>query len=253
MLSLFFVLLPAASSLPFLDTTTPDDACAPDPLARVPETLRPAVADASAALAAETAWRIGESDAARFARAGDATFGFTTVDGVAVMLAERSGKARAFVDLGSGTGHAVLYAAILAPELFAVGVELSAERTAAARRALATVDAARPELRLAARVNLTEGDMLNADVSEADVVWASTLALGDGLRARLARKLAAELREGAVLFSSTKLFAGDSRPTVVANSWSAAHEAEVFVVGARPAHVAPRLVPFLETASSIAP
>jgi len=242
---LLLVVVPAVWSLPFLETTTPAETCVPDPLARVPPALRPAVADASAALAAETAWTLGGEDAARFARAGDATFGFTAVDGVAAMLAAAP-RARTFVDLGSGAGHAVLYAAVLAPGLEAVGVELSAERTDAARRALARADAARPELRLAARVNFTRGDMLAADVARADVVWASTLALGDGLRAALARKLASELREGAVLFSSAKLFEGDARPLVVANSWSAAHEAEVAVVGARPPRVARRLVPFLE-------
>ena len=68
-----------------------------------------------------------------------------------------------------------------------------------------------------------------------------TLALGDGLRLRLAEKLVAELDAGVVLYSSIKLVAGSSEtPLVVANSWSHAHEVDVAVMDADTA-VAPHL------------
>ena len=50
--------------------------------------------------------------------------------------------------------------------------------------------------------------MLRADLSRADVIFASTLALGDDLRRRLAEKLAKEVLPGAVVFSSTRLLGG---------------------------------------------
>ena len=69
---------------------------------------------------------------------------------------------------------------------------------------------------------------------------ASTLALSDPLRARLAAKLAAELPAGALVFSSTKLFAGESEVLVVANSWSLVHEVVVATIDGGTA-VDPRL------------
>ena len=76
--------------------------------------------------------------------------------------------------------------------------------------------------------------MLRADLSRADVVFASTLALGEELRSQLAEKLAKEVLPGAVVFSSTRLLGGPGdRPHVVAPmSWSPGHEVAAHVVGA---------------------
>ena len=87
---------------------------------------------------------------------------------------------------------------------------------------------------IARRCDFVEGDMLRADVSGADVVFASTLALGEELRSQLAEKLAKEVLPGAVVFSSTRLLGGPGdRPHVVAPmSWSPGHEVAAHVVGA---------------------
>ena len=76
--------------------------------------------------------------------------------------------------------------------------------------------------------------MLRADLSGADIVFASTLALGDDLRRQLAEKLAKEVLPGTVVFSSTRLLGGPGdRPHVVAPmSWSPGHEIAAHVVGA---------------------
>ena len=175
-----------AAALPFLETTAPDAECAPDPFARVPAADVGAVGDAAAILADETDWTLSEKDAARFERAADATFGFATADGAAAVLGRAGAGARRLVDLGSGNGHAILYAALLNGNLTCAGVELAAGRAAASARALARLDALHPDRGLAARVAFVAGDMLAFDVSSADVAWAST---GAGKKGDLLRYL----------------------------------------------------------------
>ena len=133
------------------------------------------------------------------------------------------------VDLGSGAGHVVIYAAALAPNVTAEGHELAAGRHRAAVRARAALPSS-----IALRCAFVEGDMLRADLSGADIVFASTLALGEELRSQLAEKLAKEVLPGAVVFSSTRLLGGPGdRPHVVAPmSWSPGHEVAAHVAGA---------------------
>ena len=220
----------------------PEPACEADPLEGVDEAVRLALNDATLFLDAELSWSLSDSDAALFRESGGgdhaSTLGFTTAGGARAMLdAARALKApgrppRAFLDLGSGGGHTVLYFAILDANLTCAGYELSVDRHAASVEALARLDEAHPRLGLKGRVRFVQGDMTEAKVDGFDVVWASTLALGDGLRRRLATKLVSELDRGAVVFSSVRLFSGPERPPlVVANSWSHAHEVDVAVAG----------------------
>ena len=66
------------------------------------------------------------------------------------------------------------------------------------------------------------------------MVFASTLALGDDLRRKLAEKILKEALPGTVVFSSTRLLGGPGdRPHVVAPmSWSPGHEVAAHIVGA---------------------
>ena len=66
------------------------------------------------------------------------------------------------VDLGSGAGHVVIYAAALAPNVTATGHELAAGRHRAAVRARAALPSS-----IARRCAFVEGDMLRADLSRA--------------------------------------------------------------------------------------
>ena len=222
-----------AASAPAWLGTVGKDACLPDPFEGLDAVARENAELAAAALDATTVWTLDDADAARFEFARAATFGHITAGGAnALLSAARRLSARRIellVDLGSGAGHAVIYAAALAPNLTATGYELAAGRHGAAVRARAALPPA-----IARRCAFVEGDMLAADVSQADVIFASTLALGNELRLRLTEKLAREAAPGTVVFSSTRLLGGPGgRPHVLMPmSWSPGHEVVAHVVDA---------------------
>ena len=212
----------------------PGASCLPDPFEGLNDMARENAEIAAAALDATTVWTLDAADAAKFKdHARAATFGHITAGGAHALLAAARRLAgrpvSKLVDLGSGAGHVVIYAAALAPNVTATGHELAAGRHRAAVRARAALPSS-----IARRCVFVEGDMLRADLSRADVVFASTLALGEELRSQLAEKLAKEVLPGAVVFSSTRLLGGPGdRPHVVAPmSWSPGHEVAAHVVGA---------------------
>jgi riboflavin synthase len=94
-------------------------------------------------------------------------------------------------DLGSGVGKLVLQAACTTPVGRAVGVELSEFRHAAAEELLAALlarlePAAAAALR--ARVELRKGDLRQADLPDATVVYAGSTSYPDPLLAALAER-----------------------------------------------------------------
>ena len=224
----------AAASAPAWLPSGPEASCLPDPYEGLDAGARENAEIAATALDATTVWTLDAADAAKFKdHARAATFGHITAGGAHALLAAARRLAgrpvSKLVDLGSGAGHVVIYAAALAPNVTATGHELAAGRHRAAMRARAALPPG-----IARRCAFVEGDMLRADLSGADVVFASTLALGDDLRSQLAEKLAKEVLPGAVVFSSTRLLGGPGdRPHVVAPmSWSPGHEVAAHVVGA---------------------
>ena len=224
----------AAASAPAWLPTGPEASCLPDPFEGLDDRARENAEIAATALDATTVWTLDAADAAKFKdHARAATFGHITAGGAHALLAAARRLAgrpvSKLVDLGSGAGHVVIYAAALAPNVTATGHELAAGRHRAAVRARAALPSS-----IARRCVFVEGDMLRADLSRADVVFASTLALGEELRSQLAEKLAKEVLPGAVVFSSTRLLGGPGdRPHVVAPmSWSPGHEVAAHVVGA---------------------
>ena len=224
----------AAAAAPAWLPSGPEASCLPDPFEGLDAAARERAEIAATALDATTVWTLDAADAAKFKdHARAATFGHITAGGAHALLAAArrlAGRPVArLVDLGSGAGHVVIYAAALAPNVTATGHELAAGRHRAAVRARAALPSS-----IARRCAFVEGDMLRADLSRADVVFASTLALGEELRSQLAEKLAKEVLPGAVVFSSTRLLGGPGdRPHVVAPmSWSPGHEVAAHVVGA---------------------
>jgi len=104
--------------------------------------------------------------------------------------------ADSFVDLGSGTGRLVLAASLICPRLRRCwGIELLPSLHAAAKRALAQVANSKIDH---APVELTCGDFLAADWSDATVAVAMSLCFPDPLLAALERQAMA-LRPGSRL------------------------------------------------------
>ena len=156
----------AAAAAPAWLPSEPGASCLPDPFDGLDDSARENAEIAANALDATTVWTLDAADAAKFDHARAATFGHITAGGAHALLAAArrlAGRPVArLVDLGSGAGHVVIYAAALAPNVTAEGHELAAGRHRAAMRARAALPPG-----IARRCAFVEGDMLRADVSVA--------------------------------------------------------------------------------------
>ena len=152
-----------AAAAPAWLPSEPGASCLPDPYEGLDASARENAEIAATALDATTVWTLDAADAAKFDHARAATFGHITAGGAHALLAAArrlAGRPVArLVDLGSGAGHVVIYAAALAPNVTATGHELAAGRHRAAVRARAALPSS-----IARRCVFVEGDMLRADV-----------------------------------------------------------------------------------------
>ena len=156
----------AAAAAPAWLPSEPGASCLPDPYEGLDAVARENAEIAATALDATTVWTLDAADAAKFDHARAATFGHITAGGAHALLAAARRLAgrpvSKLVDLGSGAGHVVIYAAALAPNVTAEGHELAAGRHRAAVRARAALPSS-----IARRCAFVEGDMLRADLSRA--------------------------------------------------------------------------------------
>lgn len=117
-----------------------------------------------------------------------------------VMSAVTPREGEVFIDLGSGTGKAVFLAAMLFPFRRAVGVELLPGLGDAARQALSRYDAeVRPHLppeHQRQQLEFIDGDFLQTDLSEVDVLFAHATCYEPQLMQQLTVRLE-ELKPGA--------------------------------------------------------
>ena len=141
-----------------------------------------------------------------------------------------------FYDLGSGSGRGVLAAALLEPALRrAVGVELAESRDRIAREAESYLPTYARNTAL-----FLNGNLLDLDISDADLVYVSNLCMDDKMQRALGDKLALELDNGAIIFSSKPVPIDPAARTASAErvhvpmSWNADHSAYVLTMGPPP-------------------
>ena len=120
----------AAAAAPAWLPSGPEASCLPDPFEGLDAAARENAEIAATALDATTVWTLDAADAAKFKdHARAATFGHITAGGAHALLAAARRLSQRpvaqLVDLGSGAGHVVIYAAALAPNVTATGHELA--------------------------------------------------------------------------------------------------------------------------------
>jgi len=174
---------------------------------------------------------IGEGDRALFrTHQSQSTYGFLTFEGMDDMLIDEETKEKVFYDLGSGVGKPPVAAIMLFPELQkVVGIELSGERHTYATKALKEL----LDKKVRDKVQLIHGSMLDVDISDADLVYISSLCFSRDFLKRLGSHLDTCLREGTTVMTSKEIPLKRaelvSRPQV-AMSWNSSHRLHKYVV-----------------------
>mmetsp|Transcript_67716 Transcript_67716/g.133660 ORF Transcript_67716/g.133660 Transcript_67716/m.133660 type:complete len:886 (+) Transcript_67716:71-2728(+) len=125
-----------------------------------------------------------------------ATYGEVAPNGLEMLLQRVGGvpKGMAFFDLGSGLGKAALQAFTSTTALQVMGIELSTTRHQGAVQALASLARRFPvlaeELRKGGRrLEFQHGDILQADLRNAGVVWMGSLAFPQDLMAKVGMRI----------------------------------------------------------------
>lgn len=133
------------------------------------------------------------------------TYGEMTPASVTRMLARVSAKpGETFYDLGSGTGKAVLYAALTGGMGKAVGIELVRDLYDASETVRERYETeVRPQMEVPSMIAFHHGDMFDHDLTDADIVFSHCTCFDDALMARLAQKLE-DLRPNTRVITVTK-------------------------------------------------
>jgi len=152
---------------------------------------------------------LGEKDDAVFTKLyGDKAlvaegYGEVTFQGLASLLNGTS-RRNSFMDLGSGYGRSVIYACLAGGFAECYGVELSKDRAALAKTALAEVEKVAPET--SRNIQLFTGDMLAFPQYFAhDVILANNLLLPDAVQDGIAKQFTDISRPGTVLFTTKEV------------------------------------------------
>lgn len=125
------------------------------------------------------------------------TYGEMTETGVKQMLEGLDTNDKIFYDLGSGFGRVVINA--LRNHNFAktIGVEIVPDRNGCALQARNKLPDSEKN-----RIEFVEGDILQRDISDADIIWISNLCFEKDLMDKTTNKLAAETKPDTVIFCS---------------------------------------------------
>ncbi|GAB5358517.1 hypothetical protein AAMO2058_000465100 [Amorphochlora amoebiformis] len=158
------------------------------------------------------------------------TYGYMRWEGVTQMLESYETKDKVFYDLGSGVGRPVFAAAMQYPDLKkCVGVELSRRRHEQAIGLLSLMDKGQPKSIISFRCE----NMLKVDLSDADIVYISSLCFPKEFLTRLGSYLDEVLKEGAIVLSSKECpmsRAKLERRPVVSMSWNTQHQLHGYVM-----------------------
>lgn len=105
-----------------------------------------------------------------------------------------------YYDLGSGYGKTVINAVVNINFKRAVGIELAIERVKIAQNALNKLND-----HFKKRIQLIHGNILEKDISDADVIFISNLCFSKEINDKLANKIANECKKGVIIMSSKQL------------------------------------------------
>lgn len=166
-----------------------------------------------------------EEVAARGGKIGALTWGETAFDSLAIMLGlvqPRAGER--FLDLGAGLGKVLCAAKLLCDFERCLGIELI-KGTAEAGQSL--VKQFQQSQGLADDViELRQGDFLESDWSDADVVFANASMFPKDLLKAIAKKMDAELKDGARVIFITNSLKGERLKQINARRLYCKHQEE---------------------------
>ena len=155
-------------------------------------------------------YSLSSAGRARLQRESDPalTYGEVTPESVQAMLeAVGTRPGEVFYDLGSGTGKAVIFAALMNNFARCTGIELVEDLWASAELARQRYESdVRPNLpveQVAEEVSFLNGDMFDFDISDADVVFTHCTCFDDAMMSRISSKLET-LKPGSRVITVTK-------------------------------------------------
>ena len=163
-----------------------------------------------------------------------ATYGYMTWTGVSQMLRDFDVAGKVFFDLGSGVGKPVIAAAMQFPELKqAIGIELSANRHQRAANVYAKIQ----DQKVKSKITFKCESMLTSDLSQADIIYISSLCFPKQFLKRLGAYLDTQLKPGCIVMSSKEcpMTRGMKGPRpVVEMSWNLKHQLYCYTMQRQP-------------------
>jgi len=158
------------------------------------------------------------------------TYGELTRKGLAKLLADLPTDEKVYYDLGSGLGKTLIYAVLDHGFKKAVGIELAKERVEKAKKVVSHFPVDVQERMINQAMSFLDPSL---DLSDADVMFVSSLDFTKTILAELAEKLDRELKSGTRVFSSRILRAPRLKSVKlwqVSMTWSLASSVYEYIV-----------------------
>lgn len=146
--------------------------------------------------------KVGDKTKEIFESSGNSsTYGELTKEGMDKMLDGIVTKGKTFIDMGSGLGKTVIWAAIKGFQK-SIGIELAKERHDAATSIQNSLSDIYKN-----NITFINDSFFDApvDFSSIDIVWISSLCFPNEIMGKIANKLNNDLKKGAIVFSSKEI------------------------------------------------